>query len=107
MEGVAIQLDDGRIGYIYGDTLLQAMSEDQDPLLNASSKFVCRFPNCEKSYSSVNHLKVTVILSLCPSFSFIMSSHLQGVKYTWVSLFTDYSLLVGTYVKMSFSYLKI
>ncbi|XP_050717937.1 zinc finger protein 76-like [Eriocheir sinensis] len=57
MEGVAIQLDDGRIGYICGETLLQAISNDQDPLLNASSKFVCRFPNCDKSYSSVNHLK--------------------------------------------------
>lgn len=58
MEGVAIQLDDGRIGYLYGDTLLQAVSEDQDPLLpNNSGKFPCCFPNCDKSYSSINHLK--------------------------------------------------
>lgn len=60
MEAMAIQLDDGRIGYIYGETLLQAISNDQDPVLNASSKFVCRFPNCDKSYSSVNHLKVSM-----------------------------------------------
>ncbi|KAG0726432.1 Zinc finger protein 143 [Chionoecetes opilio] len=56
MEGVAIQLDDGRIGYICGDTLLQAMSEGQDAML-PGPKFVCRFQNCDKSYSSVHHLK--------------------------------------------------
>nr|XP_045618520.1 zinc finger protein 76-like isoform X1 [Procambarus clarkii]XP_045618521.1 zinc finger protein 76-like isoform X1 [Procambarus clarkii]XP_045618522.1 zinc finger protein 76-like isoform X1 [Procambarus clarkii]XP_045618523.1 zinc finger protein 76-like isoform X1 [Procambarus clarkii] len=58
MEGVAIQLDDGRIGYLYGDTLLQAVSDDQDqPLPNNSGKFLCCFPDCEKSYSSLHHLK--------------------------------------------------
>lgn len=61
MEAVAIQLDDGRIGYICGETLLQAMSEDQDPLM-ANSKFVCPFPNCDKAYSTINHLKVTIFV---------------------------------------------
>lgn len=56
VEGVAIQLDDGRIGYICGETLLQATSEEQDPL-RCNSKFICAFPNCEKTYSSVNHLR--------------------------------------------------
>ena len=59
VEGVAIQLEDGRIGYIYGETLLQAMAENQDPMFT-TSKFVCRFPNCDKSYSSVNHLRVRI-----------------------------------------------
>lgn len=61
MEGVAIQLEDGRIEYLYGDTFLQAVTDHQDPLLvqNNSGKFNCCYPNCGKSYSSQNHLKVS------------------------------------------------
>ncbi|KAK4311315.1 hypothetical protein Pmani_017173 [Petrolisthes manimaculis] len=54
LEGVAIQLDCGRIGYLYSDTLLQAVADEPDPFLN---KYPCCFPNCNKSYSTVNHLR--------------------------------------------------
>ncbi|KAK7076656.1 hypothetical protein SK128_020081 [Halocaridina rubra] len=81
MEGVAIQLEDGRIGYIYGDTLLQAVTDEpvsgaacikaevEDPLYvqnagdqlyvqNTNGKLACNFPNCGKVYSTISHLKI-------------------------------------------------
>ncbi|XP_068223593.1 zinc finger protein 143-like isoform X2 [Palaemon carinicauda] len=67
MEGMAVQLDDGRIGYIYSDALLQEVSESDshpDPLFIENSngklngKFVCNYPNCEKLYSNAGHLRI-------------------------------------------------
>ena len=80
MEGVAIQLDDGRIGYICGETLLQATSEEQDTLRH-NSKFACTFPNCDKTYSSVNHLRVRNNIKNC----FVIYLNFQDVIYNITS----------------------
>ncbi|XP_066986261.1 zinc finger protein 143-like isoform X2 [Macrobrachium rosenbergii] len=69
MEGMAVQLEDGRIGYIYSDALLQEVSEndthqDQDPLFIENSngkpngKLLCNYPNCDKLYTNIGHLRI-------------------------------------------------
>lgn len=73
LESVAIQLEDGNIRYLYGDTLLQAAVEHEIPDVqpqtvqqhqnrsangaSSQGKYICNYEGCAKSYTSANHLK--------------------------------------------------
>ncbi|XP_076032559.1 uncharacterized protein LOC143020252 [Oratosquilla oratoria] len=85
VEGVAVQLEDGRIGYLCSDThnLLQTVA----PVV--SSRFLCSYQGCNKVYSTTSHLRIhqrihtrvrPYVCEICKkgfNTSFAMKSHIR------------------------------